>query len=93
MSIPLISVLLFLYVIVVNVVFPNLPMVCIDVFSGATTSSVRDVSGGGRESEGEVGRAKDAAVNIDSKPSHSHSVGITNENGDSIDLDQVSLIL
>lgn len=56
--------------------------------TGATTSSVRDVSGGGKESEEEVGRAKDAGVNIDSKPSHSHSVGITNENGDSIDLDQ-----
>lgn len=92
MSIPLVSVLLFLYVIVVNVAFPNLPMVCIDVFSGATTSSVRDVSAGGKESEGEVGRAKDAGVNIHSKPSHSHSVGITNENEDSIDIDQVSLI-
>ncbi|CAK8540885.1 unnamed protein product [Lathyrus sativus] len=51
--------------------------------TGATTSSVRGVSGGGKESEGEVGRAKAAA-----EASHSHSVGITNEIGGSIDLDQ-----
>lgn len=48
----------------------------------ATTSSVRDVSGGGKEGEGEVGPAKAAEA------SHSHSVGITNEIGGSIDLDQ-----
>lgn len=60
---------------------------CIDFFSRATTSSVRDVSGGGKEGEGEVGPAKAAEA------SHSHSVGITNEIGGSIDLDQVSLII
>ncbi|XP_058767473.1 nuclear matrix constituent protein 1 [Vicia villosa] len=46
--------------------------------TGATTSSV----GGGKESEGEVGRAKAAEA------SHSHSVGITKEIVGSIDLDQ-----
>lgn len=58
---------------------------CIDFFSRATTSSVRDVSGGGKEGEGEVGPAKAAEA------SHSHSVGITNEIGGSIDLDEVKL--
>lgn len=47
----------------------------LNFFSGATTSSVRVTSvkdtGGG---------------NVDSKASHSHSVGITNENGGSIDV-------
>ncbi|XP_004514409.1 protein CROWDED NUCLEI 1 isoform X2 [Cicer arietinum] len=55
---------------------------------GATTSSARGMSGGGRESEGEVGRVKGAGVKTNSKTSRSHSVGIANENGDSIDLDQ-----
>lgn len=48
------------------------------------------MSGGGRESEGEVGRVKGAGVKTNSKTSRSHSVGIANENGDSIDLDQVT---
>ncbi|XP_027348862.1 protein CROWDED NUCLEI 1 isoform X2 [Abrus precatorius] len=55
--------------------------------TGATTSSVRAVSGGGKESEGEVNRLKDTE-GIDSKASHSHSVGITNENGGSIHVEQ-----
>ncbi|KAL5082806.1 hypothetical protein RYX36_011227 [Vicia faba] len=54
--------------------------------TGATTSSAKGVSGGGKESDGEVGRAKAAEA------SHSHSVGITNEIGGSIDLDEVNLI-
>ncbi|RZB54046.1 protein CROWDED NUCLEI 1-like [Glycine soja] len=56
---------------------------------GATTSSVRAMSGGGKESQGEVDRVKDTGEGIvDSKTSHSHSVGITNENGGSIHLEQ-----
>ncbi|KAK2359731.1 protein CROWDED NUCLEI [Trifolium repens] len=57
--------------------------------TGATTSSVRGVSGGGKESEGEVGRVKDAEGVNNSKASHSHSVGITNEKGGGIGHDQV----
>jgi len=91
-SIPLISVLLFFVCDSCQCCFPQLTHGVHYVFSGATTSSVRGVSGGGKESEGEVGRAKDAGVNTYSKPSHSHSVDITNENRDSIELDQVSLI-
>ncbi|TKY64972.1 CROWDED NUCLEI 1 [Spatholobus suberectus] len=57
--------------------------------TGATTSSVRAMSGGGKESQGEVDRVKDTEEGIvDSKTSHSHSVGITNENGASIHLEQ-----
>ncbi|KAL5177064.1 Protein CROWDED NUCLEI 1 [Glycine soja] len=57
--------------------------------TGATTSSVRAMSGGGKESQGEVDRVKDTEEGIvDSKTSHSHSVGITNENGESIHLEQ-----
>lgn len=57
--------------------------------TGATTSSVRAMSGGGKESQGEVDRIKDTEERIvDSKASHSHSVGITNENGGSIHLEQ-----
>ncbi|RDX99236.1 Protein CROWDED NUCLEI 1 [Mucuna pruriens] len=56
---------------------------------GATTSSVRAMSGGGKESQGEVDRVKDTEeIIVDSKTSHSHSVGITNENGGSIHLEQ-----
>ncbi|GAU14102.1 hypothetical protein TSUD_169270 [Trifolium subterraneum] len=55
--------------------------------TGATTSSVRGVSGGGKESKGDVGRVKDGGVN-NSKTSHSHSVGITNENDGGIGHDQ-----
>ena len=45
------------------------------------------------ESQGEVDRVKDTEEGIiDSKTSHSHSVGITNENGESIHLEQVSLV-
>ncbi|KAK7340780.1 hypothetical protein VNO77_21493 [Canavalia gladiata] len=56
--------------------------------TGATTSSVRAPSGGGKESEGEVDRVKDTEEGVvDSKTSLSHSVGITNENGGSIHLD------
>lgn len=54
--------------------------------TGTTTSSVRAMSGGGKESQGEVDRVKDTIV--DSKASHSHSVGVTNENGGSIHLEQ-----
>lgn len=62
-------------------------------FSGATTSSARVMSGGGKESEGEVDRQKDAeGGNVYSRTSQSHSVGVTNQNGGSIDLDQVSLV-
>ncbi|CAJ2669280.1 unnamed protein product [Trifolium pratense] len=50
--------------------------------TGATTSSVRGVSGGGKESEGEVGRVKDGGATT------SHSVGITNEDGGGIGHDQ-----
>nr|KYP35721.1 Putative nuclear matrix constituent protein 1-like protein [Cajanus cajan] len=53
------------------------------------TSSVRAMSGGGKESQGEVDRVKDTEEGIvDAKASHSHSVGITNENGGSIHLEQ-----
>jgi hypothetical protein len=62
------------------------------LFSGATTSSARGVSGGGKESEGQVGRVKDAERVNNSKTSHSHSVGITNENGGGIGHDQVSFV-
>jgi len=65
----------------------------LNFYSGATTSSVRAMSGGGKESQGEVDRVKDTGEGIvDSKTSHSHSVGITNENGGSIHLEQVSLV-
>ncbi|KOM36690.1 hypothetical protein LR48_Vigan03g007100 [Vigna angularis] len=59
--------------------------------TGATTSarasSARAMSAGGKESEGEVDRVKDTEI-VDSKVSHSLSVGITNENGGSIHLEQ-----
>lgn len=67
----------------------------LNFYSGATTSSVRAMSDGGKESQGEVDRVKDTGEGIvDSKTSHSHShsVGITNENGGSIHLEQVSLV-
>jgi hypothetical protein len=82
--------ILLLYVIVVHV-SPTYTWCALNLFSGATTSSVRGVSGGGKESEGEVGRVKDGGVN-NSKTSHSHSVGITNENGGGIGHDQVSFV-
>lgn len=56
--------------------------------AGATTSSAKVMSGGGKESEGEVDRQKDEGGNVYSRTSQSHSVGVTNENGGSIDLDQ-----
>ncbi|KAL2329720.1 hypothetical protein Fmac_017301 [Flemingia macrophylla] len=47
------------------------------------------MSGGGKESQGEFDRVKDTEeVTADSKASHSHSVGITNENCGSIHLEQ-----
>ncbi|KAK7394310.1 hypothetical protein VNO78_14832 [Psophocarpus tetragonolobus] len=53
------------------------------------TTSVRAMSGGGKESQGEVDRVKDTEEGIiDSKTSLSHSVGITNENVGSIHLEQ-----
>jgi len=61
--------------------------------SGATTSSARATSAGGKESQGEVDRVKDTEEEIvDSKISHSLSVGITNEDGGSVHLEQVSLV-
>lgn len=51
------------------------------------------MSASGKESEGEVDRVKDTEEEIvDSKVSHSLSVGITNENGGSIHLEQVSMV-
>ncbi|OIW05460.1 hypothetical protein TanjilG_12051 [Lupinus angustifolius] len=57
---------------------------------GATTSSARAiVSGGNKESEGEVNRVKDTEEGIVfSKTSRSHSVNVTNENDGSIHLVQ-----
>lgn len=60
------------------------------IFYSGATSSARAMSGGGKESEGEVDRVKDTEGNVYSKTSHSHSVGVTNENGGSIDLEEVS---
>ncbi|ESW11327.1 hypothetical protein PHAVU_008G020600 [Phaseolus vulgaris] len=57
--------------------------------TGATTSSARATSAGGKESQGEVHRVKDTEEEIvDSKISHSLSVGITNEDGGSVHLEQ-----
>ncbi|CAL0314683.1 unnamed protein product [Lupinus luteus] len=58
--------------------------------AGATTSSARAViSGGNKESEGEVNRVKDTEQGIVfSKTSRSHSVDVTNENDGSIHLAQ-----
>jgi hypothetical protein len=74
--------ILLLYVIVVHV-SPTYTWCALNLFSGATTSSVRGVSGGGKESEGGVNN---------SKTSHSHSVGITNEKGGGVGHDQVSFV-
>ncbi|XP_015962539.1 nuclear matrix constituent protein 1 [Arachis duranensis] len=61
--------------------------------AGATTSSVRAMSGAGTESEREVDRVKDADEGIvNSKPS-SHSVDVTNENGGSIHVEQSERIV
>ncbi|CAJ1837539.1 unnamed protein product [Sphenostylis stenocarpa] len=60
--------------------------------TGAMTSSARAMSGGGKESQGEVDRGKDTEEEIvDSKVSHSHSVGITNENAGSVHLAEQSM--
>lgn len=65
----------------------------LNFYSGATTSSARAISGGSKESEGEVDRVKDAEEGfVYSKTSRSHSVGVSNENGGSIHLVQVSLV-
>lgn len=51
------------------------------------------MSGTGTDSGREVDRVKDAEGGIvDSKASPSHSVGVTNENGGSLHLVQVSLV-
>jgi len=68
-------------------------LIWLNFYSGATTSSVRAISAGGKESQGEVDRVKDTEEEIvDSKVSHSLSVGITNENGGSVHLEQVSMV-
>lgn len=72
-------------------------LIWLNFYSGATTStrasSARAMSASGKESEGEVDRVKDTEEEIvDSKVSHSLSVGITNENGGSIHLEQVSMV-